>query len=207
MEIIYGDASDITLTSQKRLLRVVEGQTQATPYAGYLDPFLRNTDGSIRVPAKGDTSPLEQERKAAAFTLRNSLTPGLVLVKTVGENLAVHNGAFAVKAFGLLGQWVGGTFDNVKSTNEISGWRGPDSVYDLLAPGWNDKGLAAAVTAATKTGTPVKLYAGADGRLAIAATVGEEISVTAKEVEEKCLVVAEVIDRISPAVLRFNLVI
>ena len=53
MEIIYptgSDASNINVTSQKRLFRVVQGQTQATPTSGYLDPSLRNTTGGIRVP-------------------------------------------------------------------------------------------------------------------------------------------------------------
>ena len=49
MQVIYGDASNINLTAQKRLIRVVEGQTQLTPYAGVIDPSLRNSEGNIVV--------------------------------------------------------------------------------------------------------------------------------------------------------------
>src|SRR5208283_3375873 len=145
MEIIYGDASNINLTAQKRLLRVVQGQTQATPTSGYLDPSLRNSTGGIRVPlstdkvgvvAEGAAAASPFTRTATAFTFEGSLVPGTVLVKTVGENYAIADGGTATEVFGLLGQWVGGTFDGVKNTNEISAWQGPDSIYDLLAPGF-----------------------------------------------------------------------
>lgn len=193
MQVIYGDASNINLTSQKRLIRVVEGQTQATPYAGYLDPSLRNTDGSIRVPVSTDTLPLA--RSANAFTYQSSLTPGLVLVKTTGENFTIASGANEkIRPFGLLAQWVGGTFDGVKSTNEIAAWQGIDSVYDLLAPAWDDTGLAAAVSGATAGKAPL-LYAGTDGRLVYNGSPGERVAV------------AEVIDRPSASVLRIKLLV
>lgn len=193
MQVIYGDASNINLTAQKRLIRVVEGQTQATPYAGYLDPSLRNTDGSIRVPVSTDTLPLA--RSANAFTYQSSLTPGLVMVKTAGENYTVASGAnTAIRPAGLLAQWVGGTFDGVKSTNEIAVWQGVDSVYDLLAPAWDDTGLAAAVSAATAGKAPL-LYAGTDGRLVYNETPANRIAV------------AEVIDRPSASVLRIKLLV
>lgn len=194
MITIYGDASNINLTAQKRHLRVVEGQTQATPYAGYLDPSLRNADGSLRIPTASDLLPLK--RTEAAFTFQGGLIPGTVLVKTTGENFTVHNGdtGNAVEAFGLLGQFVGGSFDGVKSTNEVSGWLGPDSVYDLLAPAWNDTGLAAAINSST-AGKAVKLYAGPDGRLAYLASPGSSIAI------------ATVVERPSAAVLRIKLLI
>jgi hypothetical protein len=40
---------------QKRTLRVEYGHTQATPYDVTLDPSLRNTDGSVRIPQATDT--------------------------------------------------------------------------------------------------------------------------------------------------------
>jgi hypothetical protein len=194
MITIYGDASNINLTAQKRHLRVVEGQTQATPYAGYLDPSLRNADGSFRLPAATDTLPLA--RSEAAYSYFGGLIPGTVLVKTTGENFTVHNGdtTAAVEPFGLLGQFVGGTIDGVKSTNEVAAWFGPDSVYDLLAPAWNDTGLAAAIAAST-AGKAVKLYAGKDGRLTYIASPGSSIAV------------ATVVERPSSAVLRIKLLV
>ncbi len=179
MEIIYpvgSDASNINVTSQKRLLRVVQGQTQATPTSGYLDPSLRNTSGGIRRPLKTDEAGVTPEgaaapapftRTADAFVFEGSLVPGTVLVKTVGENYAVADGGTATGIFGLLGQWVGGTFDGVKNTNNISAWQGPDSEYDLLAPGFNPTEVAEKV-AENKEGKDVFLFAGKDGRLTVA---------------------------------------
>lgn len=195
MQRIYGpgNAGNITLTAQKRLIRPVYAQTQATPYACYLDPSLRNANGTIRIPQASDTEPIA--RSANAFTYEGSLTPGLVLIKTTGENVCVATGANAEQQpFGLLGQWLGGTFDNAGQVNEISAWRGPDSVYDLLAPAWNDTGLASAISAAGP-GTKVLLYAGADGRLEVNASPGSRIPV------------AWVVERPSNAVLRINLLV
>jgi hypothetical protein len=200
MEIIYGDASNINLTAQKRLLRVVQGQTQATPTSGYLDPSLRNTTGGIRIPLSTDKAGVVSAgaaaaspftRTATAFTFEGSLVPGTVLVKTVGENYAIADGGTATEVFGLLGQWVGGTFDGVKNTNNVSAWQGPDSIYDLLAPGFGT--ISAAKVAEQKEGKLIPLYAQADGRLT-----------TEKPTNET--VIGEVIEY-NPSVLRFRLVI
>lgn len=204
MEIIYpvgSDASNINVTSQKRLLRVVQGQTQATPTSGYLDPSLRNTSGGIQIPgiATGGETPagyaakVPFTRTVAAFTFEGSLTPGLCLVKTSGENYAIASGADEA-VFGLLGQWVGGTFDGVKNTNNISAWQGPDSYYDLLAPGFNPAEVANVATENPK-GKPVYLYAGTDGRLTI--------KVPAEGAKTK---VGEVVEY-NPSVLRFKLLV
>jgi hypothetical protein len=208
MEIIYpvgSDASNINVTSQKRLLRVVQGQTQATPTSGYLDPSLRNTSGGIRVPlstdkkgvvASGAAAASPFTRSATAFTFEGSLVPGTVLVKTSGENFAIADGAAkegGQAVFGLLGQWVGGTFDGVKNTSNISAWQGPDSIYDLLAPGFNPTEVATKA-AETKEGAVVKLYAGADGRLTV---------VEPSEVKTE---IGELIEY-NASVLRFRLVI
>lgn len=193
MQVIYGDASNIKLTAQKRLVRVTYGQTQVTPYACYLGPSLRNADGSIRIPKATDTEPLA--RSAEAFTLQGSLPPGLVLVReSNSENVVIATGAAAeIQPFGLLGQWVGGTLDGVKNTNEVSAWRGPDAILDLLSPAWNDEGVSAALSAA-KAGTRVSLYGGTDGRLTVTKAAG-------------AVPVAEIIERPSSAVLRISLLI
>lgn len=218
MEIIYpvgSDASNINVTAQKRLLRVVQGQTQATPTSGYLDPSLRNTSGGIRIPLNTDkeavvatgaaaASPFTRkeaeagETKGTAFTFEGSLVPGLCLVKTTGENYAISSGTKEAgdNVFGLLGQWVGGTFDGVKNTNNISAWQGPDSIYDLLAPGFNPLGIATAVSTENKKGKPVYLTSGFDGRL----TVLGEASTTST------VKVAEVIEY-NPSVLRIRLLV
>jgi hypothetical protein len=215
MEIIYpvgSDASNINVTSQKRLLRVVQGQTQATPTSGYLDPSLRNTSGGIRVPLETDekaavatgaaaASPFSRNNETkesttgTAFTYEGSLTPGLCLVKTAGENYAIAAGSANENVFGLLGQWVGGTFDGVKNTSNISAWQGPDSIYDLLAPGFNSQKLSTEVSEKGKEGVPVYLTSGLDGRLCV---VGGPTKNTQK--------VAEVIEY-NPSVLRIRVLI
>jgi hypothetical protein len=159
---------------QKRTLRVVYGHTQATPYAGSLDPTLRDTSGGFRLPLNTDTSPTYPlTRSASAFALKGGLVPGTVMVKTVGESFAVHNGVAGVKAFGLLGNFVGGELDDLGDENNIGVWYGKDGVVELIRPAFNDTGLSAAYAAATP-GVPVPLYAGADGRLAEAGQVAGE---------------------------------
>jgi hypothetical protein len=129
MQVIYDDASNIRLTAQKRLVRVVYGQTQITPYACVLDPSIRNSEGAIEVPGSAATKPVK--RSKAVFTFRNSIVPGTVLVKTEGEYVVPATGTVGDRPFGLLGQWVGGTFDNLKGTNEVSAWLGPDGVVEV----------------------------------------------------------------------------
>ena len=166
MQVIYGDASNINLTAQKRLLRVVYGQTQATPFAGTLDPSLRDSEGNIRVPKEKDKTteyPYPEERTANAYTLSGSVVPGIVLTRTTGEHFTVAAGTKGEQPFGLLGQWVGGTFDNLKQTNQISAWIGPDSVFDILAPAFNAENELSAALA--EPGVRVLLFAGPDGRL------------------------------------------
>lgn len=188
-----GNAGNITLTAQKRLIRPVYAQTQATPFACFLDPSLRNANGTIRIPQASDTEPIA--RSANAFSYEGSLTPGLVMIKSAGENVVVATGANAAQQpFGLLDQWLGGNFDNVGQINEVSVWRGPDSVFELLAPAWNDTGLAAAISAAGP-GTNVNLYAGTDGRLEVNASPGSRLPV------------AYVVERPSSSRLIINLVI
>jgi len=168
---------------QKRLIRPLYAQTQATPYAAYLDPSLRNSDGSFRKPLAADTVPLT--RSADAFTLKNGLVPGTVVVKGAAEGVVVATGAAAAtpKPFGLLANYVGGDLDDLGDENFVGVWRGPDSVFELLAPAFDDTGLAAAYSAAA-AGNPVPLYARPDGRLGATQPAGAPA-------------VAELIERVS----------
>ena len=160
---------------QKRLIRPLYAHTQATPYAAVLDASLRNSDGSFRKPLAADTTPLA--RSADAYTLQNGLVPGTVVVKGAGESVVVASGANAAEEpFGLLANFVGGNFDDIKDENNVGVWRGPDSVFEILAPAFDDTGLAAAYASATP-GNPVELYAGTDGRLVHVASPGSRIAV------------------------------
>jgi hypothetical protein len=161
---------------QKRLIRPLYAHTQATPYAAVLDASLRNADGSFRAPLSTDTLPIA--RSANAFTLQGGLVPGTVMVKAAGESVVVAPGgtASAIQPFGLLANFVGGTLDDIKDENNVGVWRGPDSTFEILAPGFDDTGLAAAYASATP-GNPVKLYAGTDGRLVTIASPGSAVVV------------------------------
>ncbi len=183
---------------QKRLIRPLYAQTQATPWAATLDASLRNTDGSFRAPLAADTVPVA--RSANAYTLQSGLVPGTVLVKNASEQFVVATGAAtSERPAGLLANFVGGNLDDLKDNNEIGVWYGVGSQFELLAPAFNDTGLAAAYAAATP-GQPVLLYAGADGRLAQAsALVGG--NATSK------LPVAELVDRRSASVIQIKLLV
>jgi len=166
---------------QKRLIRPLYAQTQATPYAATLDAqtltgpnadtgrtSFRNADGSRYLSKSGDTSPLNT-RTADAFITKTSLAAGLVVVRTVGDTVAIATGindGTVERPFGLLANFVGGDLDDIGDEENVGVWRGPDAVFELLAPAFNDAGLAAAATATpATTGNYVKLYAGEDGRL------------------------------------------
>lgn len=169
---------------QKRLVRPAYANTQATPYATTLDPQFRATDGTLQLPKSGDTAPLNT-RTADAYTLKNSLVPGLVMVRSTGENVGVATGSTSTleQPFGLLANFVGGDFDEGFAgdslQNEVGVWRGPDSVFDILAPAFDDTGLAAAYAAsAVSKGNPVLLYAGTDGRLKyVSSPTGTQVAV------------------------------
>lgn len=148
---------------KKRPLRALYAQSQATPYSGTIHVSLRNTDGSFRAPVSTDTLPLA--RSAAAFLDQGGLTPGTVMVKSAGESFVVHNGVAGVKAWGLMANFVGGNMDEIGDENSIAVWRGPDSVWELLKPAFDDTGLAASYATASNGGVAVPLYAQPTGLL------------------------------------------
>jgi len=219
MQLIQGEASNYSLTAYKRPLRAVYGQTQLTPYACYLDPSLRNSEGEIELPTTS-TKQFGASRKEAAYTQFGGLPVGLVVVRTTGENVVIAAGAAKEKPFGFLGQNVGGKLDNVYANNEVAAWRGPDGVVDVLAPLFNTTGLTAAVKTASEKGEPAKLWAGTDGRLTCTSNFATQTGLTETELLKKSgletaaageLVeywpVAEVIEYTNAAVLRINVLI
>src|SRR3954465_5253055 len=96
--------TNLSNAMQKRTLRVLHGQTQATPYAGTLNPALRNTDGSFRAPLATDTLPVDYTANTAL--LQGGLAAGLVMARTQGESFLPHPGG-TVRPFGLLANFVG----------------------------------------------------------------------------------------------------
>lgn len=184
--------TNLSNAMQKRTLRVLHGQTQATPYAGTLHPALRNTDGSFRAPVTADTTPVDYT--ANTFTFQGGLVPGTVMIKAGGESfMPARGGANADRAFGLLANFVGGTLDDLKDSNEIAVWYGPGSVYEILYPAFDDTGLAAAYAGAA-AGQPILLYAQANGLLG-STNPGTQPAV------------AELIERRSAAVIQIKLLV
>jgi hypothetical protein len=179
---------------QKRTLRVEYSQTNATPVYSTLDPSLGSGSAFVK-PLAADTTPLT--RSADAFTYKNGLLPGTVMVRNSGDNVCVASGSttVAVQPFGLLANFVGGDLDELGDEVKVGVWRGIGSTYTLLAPAYDDTGLAAAISGAT-AGVPVLLYAAADGRLKYVA------SPTATQVP-----VARVVERVSSTVLRIDLLV
>lgn len=166
---------------QKRLIRPIYAQTQATPYSTSLDEQVltgpnavtgrtsfKNADGSRYLPLNEDTSPLGT-RSASAFTTKGSLVPGTVMVRTEGELVAVATGpdSGVERPFGLLANFIGGELDDTYGEDQIAVWRGAQhAFFELLKPAWNDTGLASALNeTANKKGGSVLLYAQTDGRL------------------------------------------
>jgi len=117
------------------------------------------------------------------------------MVKSSGESFVVGTSVATVTPFGLLGNFVGGTLDDLQDANEIGVWYGPGSVYELLYPAFDDTGLAAAYTAASTSATltPQLLYCQPDGRLGVTVTTG--------------VAVAQLIERRSNAVIQIKLLV
>jgi hypothetical protein len=148
---------------QKRLIRPLYAQTQATPYAAVLDDTFRDASGDYVLPG-------------AAFKYKSGLVPGTVMANR-GDKVTVATGAnTALVPFGLLANFVGGELDDLGDENFVGVWRGPDSVFEILAPGFDDTGLSVAWDASTP-GLPVQLYAGVDGRLSTIASPGNRLVV------------------------------
>jgi len=163
---------------QKRTCRPLYANTQATPYAAtlHVDPAgtngFRTATGALRVPPKISGSAVTMAYVAANG---NSIFPGSVLARVKGtEQVTVATGASAEVPFGLLANFVGGDYDEGFSgdslQNSVGVWRGPDSVFEILAPAFDP---AITITDGTSLGTTVTsaatgesmLYAGSDGRL------------------------------------------
>jgi hypothetical protein len=125
------------------------------------------------------------------------------MAKHTGETFVPHNGAVNIRPFGLLGNFVGGTIDDLKDSNEIGVWYGPGAVAEVLFPAFNDAGLAAAYAAAT-AGVPVLLYSGVDGRLCCDSST-TALGGIANATNQ--IAVAELIERRSNAVIQIKLLV
>ncbi len=103
--------------SQKRTIRPIYAQHQATAYAGFLDP--------------------EWDRSF-------DILPGTVMSRKTGEVFEPFTGASGQKPFGLSALWVAPThgIDEVTGTgaNNFTVWVGGEqAVFEILAPGFDQE--------------------------------------------------------------------
>jgi len=160
---------------QKRTCRPLYANTQATPYAAtlHVDPAgtngFRTATGALRVPPTGVTL-------NSAYTVNGGTTlfPGTVLARIKGtDQVTVATGAANEVPFGLLANFVGGDFDEGfggdSLQNQVGVWRGPDAVFEVLAPAFGTvtitDGTSGGTTATNVYNSGNLLYAGTDGRL------------------------------------------
>lgn len=132
---------------QKRTLRPLYAQHQATPYGGFLDPnWVKSTQ---------------------------DIYPGMVMCRTTLENFTLYQGSGAQKPFGLSALFVAPTLGIdetlLNNTNLFTVWiGGPDAVFEVLAPafavdatGWTNptdgSKLGLGVTSSSHTNGAAKL--------------------------------------------------
>jgi hypothetical protein len=120
----------------KRTIRPLYGWTQATPKSCFLDPAW---DRSVNI------------------------FPGMVMMKTAGENVTLINGTGL--PYGLSGLYVGG--DGIDEPldagiNAFAVWvLGPDAEFEILAPAFDTTSIGGLTPASN--GTEDLLYAGTTG--------------------------------------------
>lgn len=141
---------------RRRTLRAQYAHTQGYPYAAILDSSFDRAAGQLLTVA---------DSKCA-------IMPGSVAIKMGGESVTLSGLRGANdRAFGLFGNFVGGELDELGDNSEVSVWKGPGSVWQILKPAFDPTNVltdAAAETGAT--GTEVYMDSAADGRLASAGT-------------------------------------
>jgi hypothetical protein len=143
------------LIAKRRTLRAIYAHTQGYPYAATFDPNTSRTSGG---------------QSGISGTLA-TYHPGTVMVKMANE-VVKPAAAATPNAFGLLGHFVGGSLDELGSANSFVGvWRGTGSVFEVLAPAFNDTGLATAAAAEDgAVGNEVYLNSDATGLLQLKST-------------------------------------
>lgn len=127
--------------NRRRTLRALYAQTQGYPYAVALDPSVDRTL----------TNPFDD----AAHAGKAAIWPGMVAVKTQGEMVRPDFdegvGQWAHRRpMGLFANFVGGELNEIGTDgtrpggSEVGVWRGVGSVYEILAPVFNDSDLSTA---------------------------------------------------------------
>ena len=144
---------------QRRTLRVLYGQTQGYPYDVQLSSAFDRAAGAL----SGGT---------AITGAKAAILPGLVATKLAGEVVTVAGATDTERSFGLFANFVGGEMTDIPSDfDRVGVWRGIGSVYEILAPAFDDTGLSTAAAAEDGTDeTETYLKPSAKGQLVLVAT-------------------------------------
>lgn len=174
---------------QKRTCRPLYANTQATPYAASLyvksdgSAGFRATDGKLQLPSNTET-----------VTGSGTLYPGIVMARLKGtEQVTVATGVSGEQPFGLLANFIGGDLDEGFSgdslQNSVGVWRGPDSVFEVLAPAF------APGTTLSPDGTSATtlLYPDSKGRLTTTASTANVAVARLVEVVSSSRIIVDLI--------------
>jgi len=147
---------------QRRTLRVVYNQTRAYPYDAQLDPNFNRAAGAL----SGGT---------AITGATAAILPGLAAVKEAGEVVTPAYSATTQRVFGLFANYVGGTMSDIDTTfDRVGVWRGSGSVYEMLAPVWNDTNLATYAAAEDGTAAHEVYFTSTDASARLQAAQGAD---------------------------------
>lgn len=147
--------NDLTNQYKRRTLRVLYGQTQAYPYDAQLSSSFDRAAGAL-------------SGAGAISGATSAILAGQVATKLVGDIVTLSNGTSnSERPFGLFANNVGGTTTDIPATEDRVGvWRGAGSTYLVLAPAFDDTGLATVAAAEVGTAaTEVYLNANSKGQL------------------------------------------
>ena len=123
----------LSLVTARRTLRALYAQTQGTPYAAQLRGtganHLDSTKNQSNLSAFGQASNVANVFPGAVMSLATLLaTP----VAGAGETVDLAgNGDLP---FGLSANFIGGDMDEILDNTEVGVWRGPGSLWIVLAP-------------------------------------------------------------------------
>ena len=151
-------AKKLSLVTARRTLRALYAQSQGYPYAAQL-PVPTATATDFRY-----TDPANNQSTLAAFGETSGVAnifPGAVLALTgldaeevdLSLDDDVDGTAIAAYPFGLSANFVGGDLDELADLGEIGVWRGPGSVWIVLAPAFDP---AADIDVGSRVGSSTK---------------------------------------------------
>jgi hypothetical protein len=140
---------NISQVMQTRTLRVNYGNTEAYPSAHTLDPNVYDvfgTKGSLFAPGGGSVPGLAGQGPIWPGQIMSLTKTGQQVAVAIGPAVGGTSTVAGFKPFGLMGNFVGGNFDEVGDYREVGVWKGPGSQYEVLYPVYNTNITTSLVT-------------------------------------------------------------